>query len=151
MRCFSRRRSVLSLVLALCLMIPLAPHSYAAEVDTPADEDVELRYTGTFSISACLTIDSSGGAECWGSVDCYRGYTADAVMRLQWKNSNGVWIDWNSWDAEGTVIDFYETDTVPLDRVYRVRIVADVFDENGNWVEMVDAISGTEPFPNDSN
>ena len=65
------------------------------------------------------------------------------------ENSKGVWIDWNSWDGEGNYVDFYELDTVTLDRFYRVRVVADITDANGNWVETVSAISGTEPFPDD--
>ena len=146
MRWFPRYRGILSLALALCLLIPLAPRSYAAEVDTSATGEVELYYTGTFSISACIAILPSGEAECWGSVDCYRGYTADAVMRLQWKNENGVWIDWKSWDADGTVIDFYEVCSIPQGRTYRVRVVGVIYDTAGNWVETVSAISGSEYY-----
>lgn len=146
MRWFSRCRSILSLILALCLLIPLSPKSYAVEVDTSAEEEVELYYTGTSLISASIAILSSGKAECWGVVDCYPGYTADAVMRLQWKNSNGAWIDWKSWDADGTVIDFYEVCSIPQGRTYRVRVVADVSDAKGNWVETVSAISGSEYY-----
>lgn len=144
MRWFSRCRGILSLALALCLLIPLAPQSYAAEVDTPAEEEIEVYFTGTFGISACIAILPTGEAECWGTVDCYPGYTADAVMRLQWKNQNGAWIDWQSWDAEGNVVDFYEVYPIPLERTYRVRVVAVISDAEGNWVETVSAISGSE-------
>lgn len=148
---FSCRRGALALALALtlCLTIPLAPRSYAVNVDQPAAEEIETRYTGTSLITASLVIYPSGEAECWGTVSCYRGYNADAVMRLQWKDPDGVWLDWNSWDDEGNCVNFYETDTVTLDRFYRVRVVADITDANGNWVETVSAISGTEPFPDD--
>lgn len=146
MKWFPRCRGILSLALALCLLIPLAPRSYAAEMDTTKQEEVELYYTGTFGVSACIEILSTGKAECWGTVDCYPGYTADAVMRLQWKNENGVWIDWKSWDAEGNFIAFDETYSIPSGRTYRVRVVADISDAKGNWVETVSAISGSEYY-----
>lgn len=146
MRWFSRCRGVFSLVLALCLLIPLAPRSHAVEVGTPVEEEVELYYTGTSLVSASIAILSSGEAECWGTVSCYPGYTADAVMRLQWKNSNGVWIDWKSWDAEGSVIHFYEVCSIPQGRTYRVRVVGVIYDSKGNMVEIVDAVSGSEYY-----
>ena len=151
--CFSCRRAILALVLALslCLIIPLSPPSYAVSVDQPIQEEIEPRFTGTSLITASISISSSGEAECWGSVSCYPGYTAYTVMRLQWKDSDGVWMNWESWYDEGNMVDYYETSQIPHGRIYRVRVVADVWDANGNWVETVDAVSGTEPFPNDSN
>ena len=64
-------------------------------------------------------------------------------MRLQWKNENGVWINYKSWYAEGRAADFDETWQVPKGRTYRVRVIGDVYDEDGNWVEIVDAVSGS--------
>ena len=146
--CFPCRRGVMALVLALslCLTVPLVPKSYAVEVDTPAEEEVELYYTGTSSITASLSISSSGEAECWGAVSCYPGYRAYTVMRLQWKDSDGVWMNWENWTDEGNMVDYYETSQIPHGRTYRVRVVADVWDDEGNWVETVSAISGSEYY-----
>ena len=103
-------------------------------------------YIGTFSTSASISIDSSGEAACWGYVDCYRGYTADAAMRLQWLNSEGIWIDYKSWYGEGTCVDFDETWNVPAGRTYRAKVAAVIYDEDGNAVEIVDAISGSVKY-----
>lgn len=151
--CFSCRRVLLPLALALCLILSLAPRSLAAEVDTPAEEIVEARYTGTSGIYADIEILSSGKAECWGGVSCYPGYTADAVMRLQWKDPYGVWLDWESWEDEGNAVDFYEISTtaLPQGRTYRVRVVATTTDANGNWVETIDAVSGSIPYGTTTN
>lgn len=139
-------RSFLSLIVALSLMIPLSTQAYAVTPTTPSEEEVELYYTGAFSVSATIDILDSGEAECWGSVDCYRGYTAEAVMRLQWKSSDGVWLDYTNWSANGVVIDFYETEPIPHGRTYRTKVVADIFDADGNWVEMVTAASGSRYY-----
>lgn len=146
MRWFSRCRGILFLALTLCLLVPIAPRSYAAEVNTLAEEEVELYYTGTSLVSASIEILVSGKAECWGTVSCYPGYTADAVMRLQWKDSDGIWIDWKSWDAEGNFVAFDETYSISSGRTYRVRVVGVIYDSQDNIVEVVDAISGSEYY-----
>ena len=135
----------MSVFLALFFLVSYEPHASAASAEKNKGEPVPY-YIGTTGTSASISISSTGEASCWGYVDCYRGYVADAVMRLQWKNSNGVWIDYHSWSAEGTCVDFDETWSVPKGRTYRVRVVGDVFDEDGNWVEIVDAVSGSVKY-----
>lgn len=139
------RRVLSALTLLLCLMLPLGLQASAVSPSEEAGQPVPY-YIGTFSTSASLSISDSGEAACWGHVDCYRGYVADAVMRLQWKNANGVWIDYHSWNGEGIYVDFDETWNVPKGRTYRVKVVGDIFDEDGNWVEIVDAISGSVKY-----
>ena len=141
----SPRRMLLTLTLLLCLLVPLGLQVSAVSPSEEAGQPVPY-YIGTFSTSASISISDSGEAACWGYVDCYRGYVADAVMRLQWKNANGVWIDYKSWYGEGTCVDFDETWNVPKGRTYRVRVIGDIFDEDGNWVEMVDAVSGSVKY-----
>lgn len=143
--CFSLCRILSALTLALCLLIPLGLSASAVSLNEEMGQPVPY-YIGTFSTSASLSIDSSGEAACWGYVDCYRGYVADAVMRLQWKNENGVWIDYKSWYGEGRAVDFDETWNVPKGRTYRVKVVGVIADENGNNVEIVDAISGSVKY-----
>ena len=142
------RRGLLPLALALCLMIPLASGAAALIPDVPQEEETELYYIGTHSTFACIEIDEYGLADCWGYVDCYPGYTAkDAVMRLQWRGSDGVWYDYVTWYGEdGNDVNFTGCSFVMPGRTYRVRVVADVYDSNGNWVEMVDAVSGSEKY-----
>ena len=143
--CFAPWRTLPALALALCLLALMGLQVSAASPEEPVGEPVPY-YIGTFSTSAAISISDSGEAACWGYVDCYRGYVADAVMRLQWKNDNGVWIDYKCWYGEGRAVDFDETWNVPAGRTYRVRIVGDIFDEDGNWVEMVDAVSGSVKY-----
>lgn len=142
---FSPRRVLSALTLALYLVVPLGLPASAVSLDEEVGQPIPY-YIGTFSTSASLSIDSSGEAACWGHVDCYRGYVADAVMRLQWKNENGVWIDYKSWYGEGTHVDFDETWNVPTGRTYRVKVAAVIYDEDGNAVEIVDVASGSEKY-----
>ena len=142
--CSSPRRMVPALVLVLCLLAPLGLQVSAA----PPDEGGQAvpYYIGTSTTSASLEISDDGEAACWGHIDCYWGYTTDAAMRLQWKNENGVWINYKSWYDEGRTADFDETWTVPRGRTYRVKVVGDVYVEDGNWVEIVDAVSGSVKY-----
>lgn len=142
---FFPRQMLLALTLLLCFLVPLGLQASAASPGEEAGQPVPY-YIGTFSTSASLSISSSGEAACWGYVDCYRGYTADAAMRLQWLNSEGIWIDYHSWYGEGRAVDFDETWNVPKGRTYRVKVVGDVYDEDGNWVEIVDVASGSVKY-----
>lgn len=140
--CVSPRRTVPALALALCLLVPLGLQVSAASPEERPGEAVPY-YIGTATTSAAIEISDDGEAACWGHVDCYWGYTADAAMRLQWKNENGVWIDYKSWYGEGRAVDFDETWTVPEGRTYRARVVAVIYDEDGEAVEIVDVASGS--------
>lgn len=141
----SPHRMLLAMLLTLCLIAPLGLQAFALSPEEVAEEPVPY-YIGTIATSAAISISASGEAACWGYVDCYRGYTADAAMRLQWLNSEGVWINYHSWYGEGTHVDFDETWNVPKGRTYRVKVVGDIFDEDGNWVEIVDVASGSVKY-----
>lgn len=142
---FSLRRILPIMVLALCLLSSLGLQVSAVSSEEEAGEPVPY-YIGTSTTSASIEISPSGEAACWGHIDCYWGYTTDAAMRLQWLNENGVWINYKSWYDEGTVANFDETWNVPKGRTYRVKVVGDVYDEDGNWVEIVDVASGSVKY-----
>ena len=134
-------RRLFALALALCLMVPIQAGATQVEIE---EVPITPYYVGTISTGAGLTVLPTGELECWGYVDCYRGYTADAVMRLQWLDVDGVWMNYKNWYTEGKHADFYETYSVPQGRRYRVRVVADIFkDSTGEKVEVVDAVSGS--------
>ena len=141
----SPHRMLLAMLLTLCLIAPLGLQAFALSPEEVAEEPVPY-YIGTIATSAAISISSSGEAACWGYVDCYRGYTADAAMRLQWLNSEGVWINYHSWYGEGTCVDFDETWNVPKGRTYRVKVAAVIYDEDNDAVEIVDAISGSVKY-----
>lgn len=141
----SPHRMLLTMILTLCLLVPSGLQAFALSPEEAAGEPVPY-YIGTIATSAAISISSSGEAACWGYVDCYRGYTADAVMRLQWLNPEGIWIDYKSWDGEGTHVDFDETWNVPTGRTYRAKVAAVIYDEDGDAVEIVDAISGSVKY-----
>ena len=133
------------MALALCLAVPLGLQAFAISPKENVGEPAPY-YIGTSTTSAAIEISPSGEAACWGHIDCYWGYTTDAAMRLQWLNSEGIWINYKSWYTEGRAADFDETWTVPKGRTYRVRVIGDVYDEDGNWVEIVDAVSGSVKY-----
>ena len=142
---FSPRRIILVWCMALCLLVPLGIQTAAVSSDKEIGQPIPY-YIGTVGTSASISISASGEAACWGYLDCYRGYTADAAMRLQWLDSDGTWINYKSWYGEGTCVDFDETWNVPKGRTYRVKVVGDVYDEDGNWVEIVDVASGSVKY-----
>lgn len=138
---------LLSLPLTMCLMMPLISGAIAAPIVEQPQEEIQPYYIGTFSTSASISILSGGVAKCWGHVDCHPGYTAkNAVMRLQWLNSEGVWLDYYVWYGEGNAVDFSGRCDIPEGRTYRVKVVADIYDSNGNKVEVVGAVSGSEKY-----
>lgn len=131
-------RRLFALALALCLMVPMAPQARVAQVEM---EEVPITpcYIGTITTSAGVALLSSGKLECWGHVDCYPGYTADAVMRLQWLDVDGVWMNYKNWYTEGRHADFYETYSVSHGRRYRVRVVTDIFKDRWKlWMPFPD-------------
>lgn len=133
------------MALSLCLVVPFGLQAFAVSPEEEVGEPAPY-YIGTSTTSAAIEISPSGEAACWGHIDCYWGYTTDAAMRLQWLNSEGIWINYKSWYDEGRVANFDETWNVPKGRTYRVKVVGDVYDEDGNWVEIVDAISGSVKY-----
>lgn len=138
-------RRLFALAMALCLMLPLTPQAQAASFEQ--NESISPYYIGTCTISASIAPYTSNSVECWGHVDCYPGYTADAVMRLQWLDVDGVWMDYKNWYDDGNAVTFYATYSVPHGQRYRVRVVADIFkDSTGEKVEVVDAVSGSMEY-----
>lgn len=135
---------LVALMLFSSLAMSIMPMAQATPL-SDGNVEIEPYYTGTISVSASLRILSSGDAECWGHVDCIPGYTADSVMRLQWLDGN-VWRNYYSWYDEGDAADFYGVYPLIKGRTYRVRVIGDVFDSEGNWVEMVDAVSGSAKY-----
>lgn len=76
-------------------MVPIAPQAGAAQVEME-EPPITHYYIGTISTSAGLALLPTGDLKCWGHVDCYRECTADAVMRLQWLDVDGVWMDYKN-------------------------------------------------------
>ena len=139
------RRVLCALMLVLCLVGSMPVSADAASV-FEGDYQIDPYYTGTLTISASISILASGEAKCWGHVDCLPGYTADAVMRLQWLDGD-IWRNYESWYGEdGRAVDFYEVYPLIKGRTYRVRVIGDIFDSEGHWVEMVDAVSGSAKY-----
>ena len=135
-------RKLFPITLVICLTAPLISSAHAVTIDTPPNE-AEVYYIGTNETSASISISSTGIADCWGHVDCYPGYTADAEMWLQWLDPYGVWLNYSTWYDEGNAANFSWSCVVPKGRTYRVRIIADIYDSNGNKVEVVGATSGS--------
>lgn len=144
MKKYTGARRLFALALALCLMVPI--QAGATQVET---EEIPITpyYIGTITTGAGVALLPTGELECWGHVDCYPGYTADAVMRLQWLDVDGVWMNYKNWYDDGEVITFYETYSVPHGRRYRVKVVADIFDNStGEKVEVVGATSASMEY-----
>lgn len=118
-------RSTLSLLLLMGILTSslLAAHA----------EGIEPRYTGISSLSACIDISSSGGAECNGTVMVRDGYTADLTISLK---QDGTTIkSWTESDGTG-LMSLTRTYYVPTGHEYYVKTSVTVYNSDGKIVEV---------------
>lgn len=106
--------------------------------------DVGPRYKGTATISADLSISSTGKASCAGVVVLYSGYTATLTMKLQQYNGS-YWTTIKSWstsDSKSLSKSYY----VSSGYSYRVVTSAKVYNSAGTYVETPSVTSVTKSY-----
>lgn len=133
----------LACLLALCMCA--APLSALAAL--PEDTSVSPFYTGVATVTRSIRISNSGCATCYGRIVIRSGYTADMELELQISSDDESWSTIKSWTTSGS-------GTMTLDKIYFVssgyyyRTVcnADIYDGDGNFVEIIAEASGSQYY-----
>lgn len=131
----------LAMVAALCSMTGSA-FAVGTNVPTVSAEMISPRYATIRSLSASLTISSSGRASCRVEVSLYGSYTGEISMYLQDRSSG--WQTVKSWSSNGGACDgsYY----VPDEDTYRVMGVLRVYNSTGKLVETATTYSNEISF-----
>jgi len=135
-------------ILVFFLLVPSQVKGSEDEANLPISVQPETIpfYTGTISISASLSISTSGKASCYSSIYLYSGYTANLTMHLQRKATNGTWITIESWYGSGSgITGVVLTESywgLSAGNTYRVFASANVY-KNSALIESV-SVSSTE-------
>ncbi len=132
------KRMISAGLLVFMVMLSVLP-VYASGAESISTESgiISPRFTAILSISAGLSINSSGKAACAGSVTpSSNTYTADMTVSLEKSTSNG-WSTIKSWTGSGTgyvgvVIDAYYYVT---SGTYRVCTTAKIYNSSGTLLE----------------
>lgn len=126
----------------LCLL--LAVVLLTSGINVFADDGISPCYTGTATISASLSISTSGKATCTGKIHLYSSYTATLTVKLQ-RYENGYWSTVKSWstsDSTSLSKSYYVTSGYS----YRVVTSASVYNSSGKYVEGPSATSATKSY-----
>lgn len=133
-----KHKQILSFVLIAIMLVGVVPVK-AVDVDTNIPEPIIEEYKNLFSITASLSIGSSGLAVCSGYAQTYS--TTDKInltVTLQRQNSSGSWSPVTSWHSTGygsaTIIGRYY---VTSGYNYRSVTKASVYTSSGTYVETV--------------
>ena len=129
-------RRLLCVLLSVAL---LASGMSVAAVDIPTPY-----YDATASITAGLTISSSGLASCSGSIMLSSsGNSATLTMKLQQYTSSG-WTTIGSWSTQTTRL--YKNQYVVHGYYYRVVCSANVYSSSGTYIESPSVKSSNEYY-----
>ena len=105
---------------------------------------ISARYAAIRSLTAGLTISSSGYASCQGTCTVQSEYDAKVVLELQQKKGTS-WTTIMDWSDSGRRVSFDKGQFVSRGYDYRLKISADIYDSDLNTKEMgLDAHTGIQ-------
>lgn len=135
-------RKILSIVL-VGAMLSAFSIAFAADTEENIPPEISEQYVAVGSISAFITLDTSGKASCTGYVNLRNGYTASVNLQLQ-QYLGGCWVPVITWSEEGgPTITLTGSRYVTSGYSYRSVTTATVYDSDGNSVETVSGVSKT--------
>ena len=131
-------KRAISVLITVLMVFLLAVPAFAADSTTSSTQSVmSPQFTNIWSMSASVTIDASGLADCSGSVTpSSNAYTTTLTISLQLK-SGSTWSTIKSWSGAaagqpGTVLEgFYYVGK----GTYRVSSTANVYTSIGGLLE----------------
>ena len=106
---------------------------------------ISARYAAIRSLTAGLTISSSGYASCQGTCTVQSEYDANVVLELQQKKGTS-WTTIMDWSDSGRRVSFDKGQFVSRGYDYRLKISADIYDSDGELVEDGTSYSTIESF-----
>ncbi|MCB5925251.1 hypothetical protein NE584_03925 [Clostridium sp. DFI.5.61] len=125
-------KAICSAILAVCVLISLSI-------------SISARYSHIALLYAELSINENGYASCGAECALNANSTAKAVLELQQKKGS-TWETIKEWSASGRKISFDKAQFVASGYDYRLKISADIYDSNGNFVEDGTSYSTIERF-----
>ena len=122
--------SALTLILLLCMISGTA---FAAVIDN--DDAIMPMYVGVHATMVSLDIPSSGWADCYGLIQITSGHTAELTLSLM-RQSEGsaTWSNVTSWTDSTYPYEIEEEYYVSSGYTYRLKLTANVYDDDGNRV-----------------
>mgnify|MGYP001624092447 CR=1 FL=1 len=131
-------QSIISIILGYALCVSVLSTS-AAAYSTPSP-----LYENLLSVSASLTISSSGLASCKSTADsAVRTDELELEMVLQ-QYIDGLWVPIRTWNTSNQrSVELSKSYVVYEHSRYRVFVSVSVYDANGNLVERANS---TSPF-----
>lgn len=127
----------------MCIMLSAFSIAFATDTEESEPPEISEQYVAVGSISASISLDKVGKANCTGYVNLRDGYTASANIQLQ-QYLGGCWVPVITWSEEGgPTITLSGSRYVTLGYSYRSVITATVYDSDGNSVETISNVSKT--------
>ena len=143
-------KSVFLLIFVLCITVELGSPALALDVNQEIRDEEPLipQYEHIMGITSSIQINqSSGRVTCnMTAVSRHTTDTLDVTLYLQ-KLSGNAWITVKWWESSDTqsfsmTSLYYITDA----GTYRARVVTDVYDVSGNFVESIATKSATATY-----
>lgn len=131
-------------ILCLIILVITTITVQASDLEPPAGPEVPEEYVGMSSISASLTINSSGSAHCAGSAVAKSGYSLSA--RLYLIRQAGPDETVVSWSGNGSTILIDQSYTVTSGYYYYTKLVVDVKNSSNVVVATYDAYSPAQYY-----
>ena len=131
-------------ILCLIILVITTITVQASDLAPPAGPEVPEEYVGMSSISASLTINSSGSAHCIGSAVAKSGYSLSARLYLiRQAGGDEIVI---SWPGNGSTILIDQSYTVTSGYYYYTKLVVDVKNSSNVVVATYDAYSPAQYY-----
>jgi hypothetical protein len=128
-------KRTISILLALSLFLAFPSFAFASTVP------IAPLFTHINTITAALSINSSGTATCDGRVVHFSGNSAKLVVTLQ-QQRNGSWHHFDEWETTGvTMVTLSRNRTVARGFRYRVVVTATIYDAAGKVLETASVTS----------
>lgn len=138
-----RVRSVIAVVMALCLLVTGVSASAVNEA-TEEGASVQPRWAAVVTMYAGLDFNWLGGAKCTGGVDLENGFTGNLTVTLQRSADEFRWEDIKEWTATGSgTISIDKTYYVVSGYYYEVKVSVDTYNAAGTYIETVTLFSNT--------
>ena len=131
------------MVKKICTTIFMLDALIAVTVNANAEQisrnTIQPRYVGVATVTADLTISSSGRANAYGKVIVSPGYTVDMTVAIH-QDSNG---SIKSWSTSGSgILEINRNYYVASGHDYHVVVSVNVYNSSGRLVDTIDHPSG---------
>ena len=131
------------MVKKICTTIFMLAALIAVTVNANAEQisrnTIQPRYVGVATVTADLTISTSGRANAYGKVIVSPGYTANMTVAIHQDSSGSI----KSWSTSGSgILEINRNYYVASGHDYHVVVSVNVYNSSGRLVDTIDHPSG---------